>query len=1185
MLRVRLMNDDLTRGKYLRAAKVEVTQVSSASATIAVTVSERVAGRMDSPQLVSVEVAGAQIRTNLFMLDEDDSDDADQTKMVTLRGVDYVTWMLQRTLLHWSASAKNGERQWVQFPSGSTGSATPGYTLNGMLVESKNRGWGANVTWDFTGLKDSAGVAWSLAGDDLWWSAWTLLTPLSKVIEMLAEQGFCEWWSEGGKLRLFRPGTADDHTSIVLGGAGFKSRPVKSSFKNVITNFTVVPEKARNWLYLPNPGASTRFGRLEASISQSGVADHVTATRLAQPALTAARAAQQQFSFDWDLVEGMPVPGVDFNIGDLVTTNTRAGRAVQRVVGIQFTRESSSTSVRAITGDRLLTDALKRARKSASAVIGDIIGGSGNGLPTSKGPTFPVPAAPTGLHVETDASQWGADGSAVTSVTLAWDAVSQAEDGSGVDVSAYEVGIRTDGQRGVVATTDALEWTATGWPVGVTVQVSVRAVAPNGDRGAWSAEIPVTPTDPARPVKVTGLTVTSQQGSWRADGTAQTAVSLAWDAVSVDTGGHVIPVTYEVQSRLPVQSDANTDQTTVTITGWEPGKTRYVKVRAVSGNGKGDWSDELAVPVAVPASIVPKPPANLQLVVNIGSWGEGGLAIGAVYVQWDRVTESVDGAPVTIVEYEALDVSSYERLQVFDIDPADLPYALGVFPSKSMAQVAVRALTSTGVWSDFAVLDPPVEVASPTLSVISPSALVTSTGLGGASGRWDGKLAGGVDASTVAGFASVQVETATAAAGPWSPAGSRLARAGTVSVQSQTGATVYFRATAYDTLGRAMGTSTVSSVVVQGVSLDDIPGLEGDLDDIRFTADGKNRVYMSATEPVGDTPTVVKRRNAALNPQQVASGSDREAQPRYSWSRSWTTGIMDHPLGLDTALRVTLTAASQTGAGRGFDWYGNADTAPASSGVWLSAVEVTPGQTMHATVWARTNRNGLPFAFGVRFFDHVTLTWKSTLAYSPVVVSIANGWAMLELSAVVPAGATRATFRGVSNRDSVAFVQNDWMEQTGIMIGPGTYLDGRTAPKPGLGYKWEGTPDASASVEVESAFAPGDLWLQLDPTGASIISILVWNGTAWAPQVLYADSIIAAESITSQLVRAGAIEVNHVSPSFGDSLNLQGNGSINLLAGRADAAAEQLTSQQAALDQQSAQLAAAQAAADAAQAG
>ena len=1065
-VRLRLINDDGTPGRVLGTVQHSWTAVGARQLRFTVPGSEKLA----APFLVAVEYstgsAYVRPRDDLFIVDEDSADSIDLSGAVSFTAQSVFGWLAARYPLWW----RPGDTADLQ--RAYTGQ-TPGAILLDLITRAKaDQGWGPRVMTAFSAAADSVGNAWA----ETVTQSWPLFTtPLSRVVDGLTSQGYCEVWAEGFALHAVNAGTGDDRTdTVTFGGPGFSRAPAKRVFDEATA---IVVQHDGGWTHFDNPGAETRFGSIFKVMSQSGAPDRAAAEKSAQPALAEARAMTEELSYEWTVAGDLPRPWMDFQIGDLTTARTRQGKKLLRVVGMDVMKDAKGAiTARVVVGSKILDFDAKLAKRAASVSVGTIIGGSGATPPPTPTPAQSAPVPPEGLHVESNVGSWRSDGTAVATVQVDWLAVTQNVAGMGVDVDTYELWAR------------------------------------RGDE----------------------------------------APALA----------------------------AQTAATSVTVTSWEPGVPVYLMARARSRAGVWSaFSPEISVTPAVPASIVPKAPANLQLVVNIGTWSEAGRAVGAVYVQWDRVTESLDGQPVSIVEYEAIEANTYERVQVLDLDPAAKPYAIGLFPSTTTVQIAVRALTNMGVWSDYTALDPAVAVASPAVTAYAPTALVTSTGLGGASGRWDGKV-GGLDASIVAGFASVQVETASAAAGPWAPTGARLTRAGSVSVQSQTGTTVYFRATSYDTLGRVMGTSTVTSVVVQGVSLDDIPGLEGDLDEIRFTADGKNRVYISTASPgVG----AVKRRNRVLNPRQVSGGSSSEAQGRYSWTRVIGQAVTGHPLGITTASRVTLTAASQTGAGRGFDWYANPDTAPVNNSAWTS-VPVAPGDVIQQRVWGRSNR-AMTFRVGMRFLNINTLQWTSALITGDVTAGT-NTWAEAIAQGTAPAGTTHVVFRGISNRDSIAFVQNDWMEQTGLYVsGPGEYFDALTAPEPHLGYRWEGPANFSASLEIESMFSPGDLWLQLDPTGESVVSILVWNGTTWAPQVLYADSIIAAESITTQLIRAGAIEVNHVSPSFGDSLNLQGNGSINLLAGRADAAAEALNSQQAELDAQAAQVAAAQAAADAAASG
>lgn len=104
----------------------------------------------------------------------------------------------------------------------------------------------------------------------------------------------------------------------------------------------------------------------------------------------------------------------------------------------------------------------------------------------------------------------------------------------------------------------------------------------------------------------------------------------------------------------------------------------------------------------------------------------------------------------------------------------------------------------------------------------------------------------------------------------------------------------------------------------------------------------------------------------------------------------------------------------------------------------------------------------------------------------------------------------------------------------------------------------DGKTTIFTSIAQPVATAQGDLWRQLDPTGASIIHIKAWNGSSWAQNDLYAESILASESITSPLIKAGSIEVDRVSPSFGTDLQLSANDSVRIIVGQQDELANQV---------------------------
>lgn len=651
-VRLRLMSDTAEKGRVLPTLQFMVTHVDSATSTVSFTVSEEVSGRLDAPQLVAVEYstggAYVQPRNGLFIVSQDDADDADPAGAVRFSGQDYISWMLARTYLHWAEGAVNGERQWTE--SGFAASA--GTIMGGMLGESQARGWGPLITRDFSSSVDSNGEAWT--EDEKVLQPWRLLTPLSSVLQTITDQGLCDWWTEHTTLRLFRPGVGETLDNLVFGGNGFSARPTRSSFDDVFTDLTVVPEKADFWLYLNNPGASTRFGRLEATLTQSGVSDHATATTLAQSALIGGRNTKREYAFDWTPINGLPVPWAEFNIGDSITSKTRHGKSLQRVISIQVEKRDGELTVRSTVGDKLIGKAVRQAKRVGGGSIGGGIGGGGQVFPIPDA-TFSPPLAPTGLHVASNTGRWLPDGTATADVTIQWDAVSQAVDGSGVDIASYELAYRTDVDP-IIVTADGLS-AGFEWAPPTERLVKVRARAHNGDVSDWSGEISVTPETPASivPKPVTGLAVVSNVGVFQADGRSVASVTVEWTPVTQSIDDALVDVAeYEVQVGLE-RFRTTTAQAAFTVPSQASVDVR-VKARTTLGVW-GDPSPVLPVTGADPATTeaVPTAPDLFSESTNVyGSW-DGLLTTGAPGEGFRHViVETATG--------ESLPESGWERL-------------------------------------------------------------------------------------------------------------------------------------------------------------------------------------------------------------------------------------------------------------------------------------------------------------------------------------------------------------------------------------------------------------------------------------------------------------------------------------------------------------------------------------------
>ena len=504
-VRLRLYSDTGQRGRVLPTLGFTFTAPESATSTLRFSVSEKIAGRLDAPFIVGVEYStgGAWLpvpRNNLFIASEEEGDAADVAGSVTFVGVNFLSFLLMRTYLHWSVSAKDGRRQWIQFPSGSTGSATPGHTLAGMLTESKNRGWGPQVTWAFTALKDSFGNTWPLAGDKLLWEAWQLGTPLSTILDRIVSMGFCEWWSEGLNLVLTVPGAGVDRTGqVILGGPGYTRAPGKASFMEAFTHLTIIPEEG-NWAYATNTGANERFGRLEATMTQSGVSTrggNARALALARPALRAGRGLIREQSYEWLPTDMARLPFVDFQVGDQVKVVVRGGaKEVQRVVGLVITKDDTSISVRAITGHKLLTAALKAQKKAVSVTVGGAVGGTGNAFPALPRPAATEPAPVLAVTAASNVGYFREDGSARAKVKLTWPAVTVDAAGAEITIDLYEVWYRLPDSTGSWTASAASPSLTLDLPAGQVVKVKARACSAAKVWGDFSPELDLTPAVP-----------------------------------------------------------------------------------------------------------------------------------------------------------------------------------------------------------------------------------------------------------------------------------------------------------------------------------------------------------------------------------------------------------------------------------------------------------------------------------------------------------------------------------------------------------------------------------------------------------------------------------------------------------------------------------------------------------------
>lgn len=223
-------------------------------------------------------------------------------------------------------------------------------------------------------------------------------------------------------------------------------------------------------------------------------------------------------------------------------------------------------------------------------------------------------------------------------------------------------------------------------------------------------------------------------------------------------------------------------------------------------------------------------------------------------------------------------------------------------------------------------------------------------------------------------------------------------------------------------------------------------------------------------------------RNTALNPRQISSGSVSECLARFSWTRSYLTGLTIPGSAMTSAVRMTAPS-DQTDPNQGVNWGGPVTSAnPGTSGDWLNYPVV----------------QGVPFRFYCRFRCSVTGDQTVRVRYhdgagnwvgasaSPLIQPMAaNVWTVAWVQNLVPpAGATHVVFGMFLNATAGNFPAGSTYDQTACSVVP------QAAPSPFIDYTFSPDPDLVASAVGTQGNSPSILSA---PQG------LQSTGTPWVP--------------------------------------------------------------------------------------
>ena len=604
-----------------------------------------------------------------FVLTSRSRDAKDRSDTVTLNLMTYA-WLLKKALLIDTSKLladgdNKGKRPFY--------SANPGTIVKTMLDENRERGGVAQyVTAGFDTGKDSSGAAWSNVMTLYYDPGIDCFTALSN----LAANGVCDWRTQGMTLNMWNADSAalcrDLSESIIipLATQALES-PEEETIEDLASHILVMGDGID--FTQDNNAAPTPWGKWELYSSQGGVSDEGTARLLMQSQLGQAARVRGQYTRSVLVTDVDALPLIDYAPGDWITAPTVSHGEKVRVQRVTISLSNQGLKAALILNDRLY-DAQTRQAKRIQGITGGAVAGGAQGGRPAPAQDHRVPKAPEGLVLSSDAYV-DDQGNALGVVYARWGEVTQATDGTAIDIDSYRVewryGDEADHWRFAGLTVDeTISWG--GVDCGRAVVVRVRAIPTYSDKpGEWSGTVSVTvesdvtpPSIPSMPVLESELGVVRV----RSDGLNHVGGGFEPDTAYLAVGRSASNGNWTGVGRIPVCG-------MWTDIGLSMGQTYWYALRAVdrSGNASG-WSQGASVRVA---SAVTQDELD-------------GLA--------DRVTDAVDavGEQQKVVSQVQTDLNAAKQQITANKTLADT----GIEQAKQAAQAAAQAAASAQTTAD-----------------------------------------------------------------------------------------------------------------------------------------------------------------------------------------------------------------------------------------------------------------------------------------------------------------------------------------------------------------------------------------------------------------------------------------------------------------------------------------------------
>jgi len=620
--------------------------------------------------------------------------------------------------------------------------ANAGIILATLIQEAQDRDALAGLAVDFDTSLDSDGNAW----DKVLTIAYEPGLTLDMILNNLADQGVVDWQMQGRTLRVFNADTTlavdrtDQINAVVLrSGIDVVAAPDQGDSSGLLHSALVRGEGGVK-VEVTNPSAPQPWGKFEATINQGGVSDTTTMTLLAQAALADGAEEQIQMTRDLSFAGARFLPFVDYWPGDYIYAPGKDGeRDKLRVRQVTLSRdEDGIVTGNAVLNDRFIEATIRQAKRTRGIVGGSKSDGGSGALPADPAQADArIPAAPTGLVVETDA-YIDDNGIPTGAIQATWDEVDTATDATALEISGYELWgrINASGQLWRMLTaTDQVEVGYSPLEPGVEWQFKVRArgtyvLTP----GQFSSTVNVTiaddttpPPTPSTPVVTTKLGTVKVYWDGLTDVATPMPTDLSHANVHVATDGDPIasapvvgilrPDDFMVVPDVPYDVPVEVALVAVDRAGNESGMSDVGTVTAVALVQTVDIGDD--------AISAPKILANSITSDKIEAGAIQAEHIAAAQITGEKIAaDAIDGKTITgaTIQTSAL-ANTGIKISAFSMRAYDGSGSQTFFLSGSTGKVTATGRIQSGISGPRVIIDDDLWDGRPALQLHTGASL------------------------------------------------------------------------------------------------------------------------------------------------------------------------------------------------------------------------------------------------------------------------------------------------------------------------------------------------------------------------------------------------------------------------------------------------------------------------------